>query len=71
MENCKANKSSSNCNKITLTQKDETISLSKDFAEVFNTFFVNDVSNLGITINGSLLGNTGETNDPIFNITEQ
>ena len=34
-----ANKISSNRNKITLTQKDEVISRSKDVAEIFNTFF--------------------------------
>ena len=67
-----ANKSSSNRNKITLTQIDETISRSKDVAEVFNTFFVNVVSNLGIVINENLLGNIGETNDPnIVNINER
>ena len=65
------NKSSNNRNKITLTQKDETISCSKDGAEVFNTFFVNVVSNLCIVINESLLGNTGKTNDRIVNITER
>ena len=65
-----ANKSSSNRNKVTLTQKDETISRSKDVAEVFNTFFVNVVSSLGIVISESLFGNTGETNDPIVNIIE-
>ena len=41
-----ANKISSNRSKITLTQKDEIISRSKDVAEIFNTFFVNVVSNL-------------------------
>ena len=67
-----ANKSSSNRNKITLTQIDETISRSKDVAEVFNTFFVNVVSNLGIVINENLLGNIGETNDSnIVNINER
>ena len=66
-----ANNSSSNHNKITLTQKDETISRSKHVAEVFNTFFVNVVSNLGIVISESLFGNTGETNDPIVNIIER
>ena len=66
-----ANNSSSNRNKITLTQKDETISRSKHVAEVFNTFFVNVVSNLGIVISESLFGNTGETNDPIVNIIER
>ena len=65
------NKSSSNHNKITLTQKDEITSRSKDFAEVFNRFFVNAVSNLGVVVNESLLGNTGETNDPIVNIIER
>ena len=49
----------------------ETISRSKNVAEVFNTFSVNVVSNLGIVINENLLGNTGETNDPnIVNINE-
>ena len=66
-----ANKSSSNHNKITLTQKDEITSRSKDFAEVLNRFFVNAVSNLGVVVNESLLGNTGETNDPIVNIIER
>ena len=66
-----ANKSSSNRNKITLTQKDETVSRSKDLAEVFNTFFVNAVSNLGVVIIESLLDNTGETSDPIVNIIER
>ena len=66
-----ANKSSSNHNKITLTQKDEITSRSKDFAEVFNIFFVNAVSNLGLVVNESLLGKTGETNDSIVNIIER
>ena len=66
-----ANESSSNRNKITLTQKDETISRSKDVAEIFNTVFVNVLSNLGIVINESLLGNTGETNDSTVNIIER
>ena len=65
------NKSSNNHNKITLTQKDEIISRSKDFAEVFNTFFVNAVSNLGLVVNESLLGNTGETNNLIVNIIDR
>ena len=34
-------------------------------------FFVNVVSNLGIVINESVLGNTGETNDLIVNIIER
>ena len=66
-----ANKISSNRNKITPTQKDEIISRSKDVAEIFNTFFVNIVSNLGIVINESLLVNSGGTNDPIVNIIER
>ena len=33
--------------------------------------FVNVVSNIGIVFNESLLGNTGETNDPIVNIIER
>ena len=65
-----ANKISSNRNKITLTQKDEIISCSKDVAEIFNTYFVNAVSNFGIVINKSLLGNSVETNDPTVNIIE-
>ena len=52
-------------------RQDETISRSKDVAEVFNTFFVDVVSNLGVVVNGSLLGNTGETNDPIVNVNER
>ena len=52
------------------TQKDEIISCSKDVAEIFNTYFVNAVSNLGIVINKSLLGNSVETNDPTVNIIE-
>ena len=66
-----ANKISSNRNKITLTRKDEIISRSKDVAEIFNTFFVNAISNLGIVINESLLGNSVDTNDPIVNIIER
>ena len=66
-----ANKSSSNHNKVTLTQRDETFSSSEYVPEVFNTFFINVVSNLGIVINESVLGNTGETNDPIVNIIER
>ena len=46
------------------------ISRSKDVAEIFNTFFVNVVSNLGIVINESLLGNSVETNDPIVNFID-
>ena len=65
------NKCASNRNKTTLPQKDETISCSKDVAEVFNTFFVNVVSNLGVVINESLLGDTVETNDLIVNIIER
>ena len=61
----------SNRNKITLTQKDKIISRSKDVAEIFNTFFVNVVSNLGIVINESLLGNSVEANYPIANIIER
>ena len=38
---------------------------------MFNTFFVNVVSNLGIVIKESLLVNSVETNDPIVNIIEQ
>ena len=66
-----ANKISSNGNKITLAQKDEIISRSKDVAEIFDTFFVNVVSNLCIVINESLLGNSVETNYPIVNIIER
>ena len=66
-----ANKISINRNKIALTQKDEIISRSKNVAEIFNTFFVNVVSNLGIVINESLPGNSEETNDPIVNIIER
>ena len=65
------NKVSSNRNKIKLTQKDEIISCSKDVAEIFDAFFVNVVSNLGIVINERLLGNSVETNGPIVNITER
>ena len=65
------NKISINRNKITLTQKDEIISHSKDVAEKFNTIFVNVVSNLGILINESLLVNSVETNDRIVNIIER
>ena len=66
-----ANKSWSNRTKITFTQKDETISRSKDVAEIFNTVFVNVLSKLGIVINESILGNTGETNDSTVNIIER
>ena len=66
-----ANKISNNHNKITLTQKDEIISRRKEFAEIFNTFFVNAVSKLGIVINESLLANSVETNDPIVNIIDR
>ena len=66
-----ANKSWSNRTKITFTQKDETISRSKDVAEIFNTVFANVLSNLGIVINESILGNAGETNDSTVNITER
>ena len=65
-----ANKISNNHNKITLTQKDEIISRRKEFVEIFNTFFVNAVSKLGIVINESLLANSVETNDPIVNIID-
>ena len=66
-----ANKISSNRNKITLTQKDGIISRNKDVAEIFNTFSINVVSNLGVAINQSLLRNSVETNHPIVNITER
>ena len=66
-----ANKSSSDRNKITLIHKNETIFPRKDVAEVFSTFLVNAISNLGTVVIDSLLGNTGETNDLIVNITER
>ena len=66
-----ANKISNNHNKIALTQKDEIISRSKDVVEMFNTFFVNAVSNLDIVINESLLVNSVETNDPIVHIIDR
>ena len=66
-----ANKSSSDRNKITLIHKSETIFPRKDVAEVFSTFFVNVISNLGTVVIDSLLGNTGETNDLIVNIIER
>ena len=38
---------------------------------MFNTFFANVVSNLGIVFNENLLANSVETNDPIVNIIER
>ena len=66
-----ANKISIDLNKITLTQKDEVISRSKEVAEIFDTFLVIVVSNLSIAIIESLLGNSVETNDSIVNIIER
>ena len=66
-----ANKISSNGNKITLTQKYETVSRSKDVAEIFNTIFLNVVSHLDILINERLLVNSIEINDPVVNIIER
>ena len=54
----------SDCNEKIIIQNDEVI------AEIFNTFFVNVASNLGIIINEGLLGNSVKTNDPIVNIIE-
>ena len=54
----------SDCNEKITIQNDEVI------AEIFNTFFVNVASNLGIIINEGLLGNSVKTNDPIVNIIE-
>ena len=66
-----ANKISSNHNKMTITEKDEIISRSKDVTEIFNPCFINVVSNLGVVINESLLGKSTEKCYPIVNITER
>ena len=44
------NKISSNPNEMSIIQKDEIISRSKNVAEIFNTAFENFVSNLSILI---------------------
>ena len=56
---------------MTITEKDEIISRSKDVTEIFNPCFINVVSNLGVVINESLLGKSTEKCYPIVNITER
>ena len=55
---------------MTITQKDEIVSRSKDVTEIFNSCFINAVSNLGVVINESLPGKSVEKCYPIVNITE-
>ena len=55
---------------MTITQKDEIVCRSKDVTEIFNSCFINVVSNLGVVINESLLGKSVEKCYPIVNITE-
>ena len=47
---------------------DEIISDKKEISEIFNTFFINVVGNLNITLDHNILDNTAGNKDPILRI---